>query len=58
MFPGTKIVFVTASAPLREAARAEGLETIDPSQLPLVEPAQLTSVESERSEAELASEAD
>ena len=58
MFPGTKIVFVTASAPLREAARAEGLDTIDPSQLPVAEPAQLPTVESERgSEAELASEA-
>ena len=58
MFPGTKIVFVSASVPLREAARAEGIETIDPAQLPPVESAQLPTVESERSsEAELASEA-
>ena len=55
MFPGTKIVFVSASAPLQEAAKAEGLETIDPARLPSPDPAQLPAVESERiSEAELA----
>lgn len=58
MFPGTKIVFVSASVPLRDAAKAEGIETIDPAQLPLAETAQLPAVDSERSsEAELASEA-
>jgi predicted nucleic acid-binding protein len=30
MFKGTEIVFVSSSAPLLEAARNEGLETIDP----------------------------
>jgi uncharacterized protein len=50
MFPGIKIVFVSASVPLLEAARAEGLETIDP--------VQLTVAESQPdNEAELASEA-
>lgn len=31
MFKGTQIVFVSTSAALLEAARSEGLETIDPS---------------------------
>jgi predicted nucleic acid-binding protein len=31
MFHGAAIVFVSASAALREAARAEGLDTLDPS---------------------------
>jgi hypothetical protein len=30
MFPGTEIVFVTASAQMLEAARAEGFKTVDP----------------------------
>ena len=30
MFPGTEIVFVTASAVMLEAARAEGFKTVDP----------------------------
>jgi predicted nucleic acid-binding protein len=34
MFPGTGVTFVTASAPLLEAAKAEGLETVDPVNLP------------------------
>jgi uncharacterized protein len=34
MFPGTEITFVSASAPLLEAARAMGFETIDPAGLP------------------------
>ena len=37
MFPGTEVTFVTASAPLLEAARAEGLEAIDPVNLPPAE---------------------
>ena len=35
MFPGTRITFVSASAVLLEAARAEGLEAIDPAKLPV-----------------------
>ena len=31
MFPGTEIVFVTASAQMLEAARTEGFKTVDPS---------------------------
>ncbi len=38
MFPGTAITFVSASAPLLDAAKKEGLETLDPSQEP--EPAE------------------
>jgi uncharacterized protein len=34
MFPGTDIVFVAASARLLDAARANGLETLDPVKLP------------------------
>lgn len=34
MFPGTEIVFITASARLLEAAKAQGLETIDPVKIP------------------------
>lgn len=34
MFPGTRITFVSGSASLLEAARAEGLEAIDPAKLP------------------------
>lgn len=34
MFPSTHITFVSASAPLLEAARAEGLEAVDPVKLP------------------------
>jgi hypothetical protein len=30
MFAGTPIVFVSASAQLLEAAKSEGLETVDP----------------------------
>jgi uncharacterized protein len=33
MFKGTEIAFVSASAPLLEAARAQGLETIDPAHI-------------------------
>jgi uncharacterized protein len=35
MFPGTEITFVSASAQLLDAARAQGLETIDPLKLPV-----------------------
>jgi predicted nucleic acid-binding protein len=35
MFPGTEITFVSASAPLLEAAKAQGLPTIDPVNLPV-----------------------
>lgn len=38
MFPGTAITFVSASAALLEAARNEGLETLDPASEP--EPAE------------------
>jgi uncharacterized protein len=38
MFPGTEIVFVSASATLLEAARTEGFQTIDPATLPAVDP--------------------
>jgi len=34
MFPGTRITFVSGSAPLLDAARAEGLDAIDPAKLP------------------------
>ena len=34
MFPGTRITFVSASASLLDAARAEGLDAIDPAKLP------------------------
>ncbi len=37
MFPGTHFTFVSASALLLEAARAEGFEAIDPAKLPLPE---------------------
>lgn len=37
MFPGTAITFVSASASLLEAAKADGLETIDPVKLPPAE---------------------
>jgi predicted nucleic acid-binding protein len=46
MFPGTAITFVSASAVLLQAARIEGLETIDPVALPATE------VEVVRTEAE------
>ncbi|MGA2755501.1 MAG: type II toxin-antitoxin system VapC family toxin [Terracidiphilus sp.] len=39
MFPGTAITFVAASASLLEAAKAEGLDAIDPAKLPVPEPA-------------------
>ena len=39
MFPGTRITFVSASRSLLEAARAEGLDAIDPARLPAPEPA-------------------
>ena len=39
MFPGTEIAFVSASASMLEAAKTEGLEAIDPAQLPAPEPA-------------------
>jgi uncharacterized protein with PIN domain len=35
MFKGTEILFVSASAALLEAARSEGLETLDPSHQPV-----------------------
>lgn len=34
MFPSTAITFVSALAPLLDAAKAEGLETVDPAKLP------------------------
>jgi uncharacterized protein len=40
MFPGTEIIFVSSTAPLLEAARALGLETIDPATLPEPDPHQ------------------
>ena len=36
MFPGTEIIFVTASTKLLEAAKTQGLPTIDPVKLPPV----------------------
>jgi hypothetical protein len=39
MFPGTRITFVSASSALLEAARAEGLDAIDPAKLPAPETA-------------------
>jgi predicted nucleic acid-binding protein len=39
MFPGTRITFVSASPALLEAARADGLDAIDPARLPPPEPA-------------------
>jgi hypothetical protein len=39
MFPGTRIAFVSASASLLEAAKAEGLDAIDPAKLPDTETA-------------------
>jgi len=44
MFPGTLITFVSASASLLEAARAEGLDAIDPAKLPVPETALETEV--------------
>jgi uncharacterized protein len=38
MFPSTEVIFISAQIPLLEAAKAEGLETIDPVRLPAVEP--------------------
>jgi uncharacterized protein with PIN domain len=35
MFKGTEIMFISASAALLEAAKAEGLETLDPSYQPV-----------------------
>jgi uncharacterized protein len=35
MFKGMEILFVSASTPLLEAARSEGMETIDPSHQPV-----------------------
>lgn len=40
MFPGTHITFVSASNALLEAAKAEGLEAVDPVKLPAPEAAQ------------------
>jgi hypothetical protein len=37
MFPGTRITFVSSSPALLEAARAEGLEAVDPAKLPAPE---------------------
>jgi hypothetical protein len=37
MFPGTEVTFVTTSAPLLEAAKAEGLGAVDPVNLPAAE---------------------
>jgi len=34
MFPGTEITFITASAPLEEAAKISGLDTLNPETLP------------------------
>jgi methionine salvage enolase-phosphatase E1 len=34
MFQGTAIIFVSASIAMLEAARAEGLETLDPTREP------------------------
>ncbi len=34
MFPGTHITFISASTVLLEAAKAEGMETVEPSSLP------------------------
>jgi len=35
MFPGTRITFVSASASLLEAAKAEGLDTVNPATMPV-----------------------
>jgi predicted nucleic acid-binding protein len=42
MFPGTRITFVSASASLLDAARAEGLDAIDPAKLPAADTAHET----------------
>jgi predicted nucleic acid-binding protein len=47
MFPGTRITFVSASPSLLEAARAEGLDAIDPAKLPAPETALETDVAKE-----------
>lgn len=39
MFPGTRITFISASAALLDAARAEGFDAIDPAKLPDTESA-------------------
>ncbi|MGA9063100.1 MAG: type II toxin-antitoxin system VapC family toxin [Terracidiphilus sp.] len=49
MFPGTEITFISALAPLLDAAKAEGLETLDPVKLP-------AAVAETSNEAELAKE--
>ena len=55
MFPGTRITFVSAAPALLEAARAEGLDAIDPARLPAFE----TVLESEPAkEVEASKEAD
>jgi hypothetical protein len=38
MFPGTAIIFVSASQQLLDAAEKEGLETLDPTREPELEP--------------------
>lgn len=38
MFPGTEIVFVSASARLLEAASAHGIEAVDPTKVSLIAP--------------------
>jgi len=45
MFPGTAITFVSASTTLLEAAKAEGLEIIDPIRLPAPEAKAATQLE-------------
>jgi hypothetical protein len=47
MFPGTRITFVSASPALLEAARAEGLDAIDPARLPAAETALGTEADKE-----------
>jgi hypothetical protein len=49
MFPGTEITFISSWAPLLDAAKAEGLETLDPVKLP-------AAVAETSNEAELAKE--
>jgi uncharacterized protein len=52
MFPGTHITFVSGSAALLEAAKAEGLEAIDPVRLPAPEPSTESEMDSDAAEEE------
>jgi len=49
MFPGTAITFVSSLSPLLDAAKAEGLETMDPAKLPPPDPNRNKGTESAKS---------